>query len=112
MQTVQAAVQATPAAVTLLQFYPVLAAIGGLLFWAGILTRRVTEQSARITNLENESKNDIAVAVEIGRIDQRLKALEKSTEHISRDLSGIQRSLANIATGKVGSITKFEQDDG
>lgn len=112
MQTVQAAVQATPAAVTLLQFYPVLAAIGGLLFWAGILSNKLVEAMRRITALEGDSKNDVAVLVELGRIDQRLKALEDGQQHMGREMSGVQRSLANIATGKVGAITKFEQDDG
>lgn len=112
MDAAQTAVQTAPAVVTLLQFYPVLAAIGGLLFWAGILSNKLVEAMRRIGALETDSKNDVAVLVELGRIDQRLKSLEDGQQHQTREMGGVQRTLANLATGKIGPIHKFEQDEG
>lgn len=106
----QQTVQTASAAVTLLQFYPVLAAIGGLLVSAGVIWQKIANILERLKKLEERDKQDTALLVELGRFDERLKNIVLSQEKTEREMAGVQRSLANIASGKVAPITKFEQD--
>jgi hypothetical protein len=110
VQSVQAAQQAAIPLATLVQLYAPLVGLLGLAFWSGILTQRLSDTLRRVMKLEAASDGDITVAVDLGRIDQRLQNLETNYGHVSRDIGTIQRTLANLATGRIGPITKFEQD--
>lgn len=110
MQSAQAAQEAGLPLSTLVQLYAPLVGMLGLAFWSGILTQRLADLLRRVLKLEVASDGDVTVAVDLGRIDQRLQNLETNYGHVGRDISTIQRTLANLATGRIGPITKFEQD--
>lgn len=106
----QQTIQTASSAVTLLQFYPVLAAVGGLLFWAGVLSARLAEALRRLAKIEAKQEQATAEAIQIGVMSASLAKMEASQEKTAREIAGIHRSLANIASGNVGMITKFEHE--
>ncbi|MFN3585200.1 hypothetical protein [Phenylobacterium sp.] len=69
---------------------------------AGVLAQRI-ETMERDEGLL-QKLNDAVV-----RLDVRFEHLEKSSEKQARELAGVQRALANIASGQT-SITKMEGD--
>lgn len=98
----------------IIALYAPLAGVVGLAFWSGVLTQKVAglkeDHEKRLSKLEQHSEADNGVAVQIGVLTERLTTVSKNLEKVDRDMQGVQRTLANIASGRVAPITKFEQD--
>ncbi|MDB5458166.1 MAG: hypothetical protein JWP92_3751 [Caulobacter sp.] len=59
-------------------------------------------QAERIAVLERENKRDAGVSESVARLDERLKHTTEQLERFDRGLQGVNRQLANLATGKGG----------
>lgn len=95
----------------LVQLYAPLAGLLVVVFWLGKLTQRMTAAEERQTEMREEIKvlNDerSQVAVMASKLVDMATAMEK----MGRELSGMQRSLANIASGTVGTLVKYDQSE-
>lgn len=98
----------------IIALYAPLAGVVGLSFWSGVLTQKVANlkenHDSRLSKLEAHSDADTAVAVQIGVLTANVATVTKSLEKVDRDMQGVQRTLANMASGRTPTITKFEQD--
>lgn len=65
-------------------------------------------QSQRIATLESEAKREQGLAENVARLDERLKGAAEKIEHFDRTMQGVQRQLANLATGKAGVFMSAE----
>jgi hypothetical protein len=98
----------------IIALYAPLAGVVGLAFWSGVLTNKVANlkenHDNRLSKLEAHSDADTGVAVQMGVLTERITAMKTGQEKLDRDVQGIQRTLANMASGRTPPITKFEQD--
>lgn len=94
----------------LVQIYAPLAGLLAVTFWLGVLSQRVKVAERRQDTTDTRLKALDDDKVEVGRKDEKLSHVERELGEIKRELHGIQRMLANMVSGKVGVITKFEQD--
>lgn len=94
----------------ILSLYAPLIGIIGLAFWMGKLTGQLTDTVRRVLNLENGAAGESLVIAQLARLEERVNGWGKGQEKIDREVQGIQRTLANWASGKGAVITKFEQD--
>jgi hypothetical protein len=65
-------------------------------------------QSERISTLEREAKRDVGLTESVARLDERLKHTTEQLERFDRGLQGVNRQLANLATGKGGLFQSVE----
>lgn len=100
----------------IIALYAPLAGVVGLAFWSGVLTQKVAgvkeDHNTRLNKLERHSEADTTVAVQIGVLTANVATVTKNLEKVDRDMQGVQRTLANMASGRTTGITKFEQFDG
>lgn len=98
----------------IISLYAPLTGVVVLAFWVGVQTGRLTDVIRRVLNLESKAEagtsDDIAAAEGRGEVKAKLEALSTGQKHIERDIAGIQRTLANMMSGKGGAITVFEQE--
>lgn len=90
---------------------PLAITVGGLLFWSGVLTQKVTDARNRIAVLEQDKKNETAVAVSIGKLEMQMTNFDKLMGTLTREMAGVQRALAQMASRGAGGIHSFEQQD-
>lgn len=88
---------------------PLAITVGGLLFWSGVLTQKVNDARSRIAVLEQSQQNDTVVAVSLGRLDQRMLTSEGLMSTLTREMAGVQRALAQMASRGAAGIHTFEQ---
>lgn len=107
----------------LVQFYAPLAGLLVVVFWLGRLSEKVSrmekareEDKSRFANIESDiedCKNDgggAAMAQRMVAVETLLAVYNTTNERHGRALEGIQRTLANLTSGK-GGFTIIREDD-
>lgn len=95
----------------LIALYAPLAGLILMALWVGALGNRmkVSERRQSKTEADIESlKND---KVTLGVLLEKASTSAAAMEKMQREMSGMQRSLANIASGHVPGIVKFDQNN-
>lgn len=108
----QQTAQTTISVSALVQLYAPLVGLLVMAFWLGVLSQRVKvterrQEKAEVA-LEAAKLESMTVAVLASKFDDMKETIEK----MEREMRGMQRTLANAFSGKVGTIHKFEQDEG
>lgn len=93
----------------IISLYAPLGGVVILAFWSGVLTQRVSDLVRRVLHLEKQGETDTGVAVQIGVLQSELSHVKTSQESQTRSMNEIQRTLANIASGRT-HITRFDQE--
>jgi hypothetical protein len=60
------------------------------------------KQSQRITNLERDANREAGLSEKVTRLEVQVEHAVKELESLGRTMQGVNRQLANIATGKGG----------
>lgn len=94
----------------ILSLYAPLAGIVGLAFWTGVLSQKIADVVRRVLHLEGKETGDNAVIVQLAQLEERINGWGKGQEKLERSMSEVQRTIANMTSGRRSSITKFEQD--
>lgn len=114
-----------------IQLYTPLAGLAMLAFWSGVLTQKIAgiverakeseaqaaklsaaenaRVNARIAKIEDHAANDTALAIQVGVLASEMKGMAGNFGKLERDVSGIQRTLANMTSGKRTPVTEFKQ---
>jgi hypothetical protein len=92
----------------LVQLYAPLAGLLAVVFWLGVLSERVRRLREDVTSLE---QSDAATkdGERLVRLETKMEGVKECLESTDRQLAGIHRQLANIASGRA-KIHVFDSD--
>lgn len=95
----------------ILQLYAPFAALLAVVFWLGVLSQRVKVAESRQNATDAELQKVRLEAIEVGVLKALLARVEVDMAKMAREMAGMQRTLANMASGKSPVITIFEQEN-
>lgn len=95
----------------LMVFYPLVAAVGGLLFWSGTLSQRVKTNEREIAALKTDADGAGTLRERLGRFEERLDTLTSNAAQLSRGMEGVQRQLGNLMQRGQAGVTELRHGD-
>lgn len=101
---------ATEYVVTFTQLVQLYAPLAGLLvvtFWLGVLSARVMTLEREERARKQRDRDDQSDHDSIVRMEAHIETLTKGQEAMQRELAGVHRALAHMASGKGGAIVQF-----
>lgn len=95
----------------LVQLYAPLAGLLVVTFWLGVLSSRVMTLEREERDRKEREKDGQDDHDSIVRMETHIEALTDGLKAVQRELAGVHRALANMASGKGGQIVQFGDSD-
>jgi len=92
----------------LMVYYPLIAAVGGMLFWSGVLSQRVRTLEREQAESKKDREGDGSVRDRLTRIETLMEGFQTRMGEFSRGMGGVQRQLANLMGKVPGGVYSLE----
>lgn len=102
--------QTTVSLAFLLQLYAPLAGLLVVVFWLGVLSQRVKVTERRQDRTDEKLDAAMIEATQVAVLNDQMSGVRRTLEKMEREMQGVQRALANIASRTANPVVTFDQE--
>lgn len=84
----------------IVQFYAPFVGLLGVVFWLGVLSNRVATLEREERDRKGRDKSEFEERDRLTRVETLLDTVSDKVGRVERQVEGVHRQLANLATGK------------